>query len=514
MAVDVVLRGRDESLARTNRQVAKSAGEIDQRYRDAARASQRMASQGRTSFRQLESASERYRRELRGLIQLQRQGEISAEQFGRARDRLRTRVSRDRFRSSPVGQAIQDAQRSILTFGAAGAAVAAVTTATNAWFDAQQRVNEAVRESLRAETPFLLLQQAQGANLVSRGRQAAGVGAAFGQTDRGVIFDTVQSLQSGLGDFNAGLRAAADVFSAELVGIPGEFSKELAGQAIVANPGDPAAVGRFLQSAFIAGQTSLRDPALIARAASALPFIEAPEETQFAALGVLAGRFGNQLETFARRAGIALGESGLDFRQFGLAQDAGFVEKLQALADAGFDTTAELKNLGLANIREAAAVETLVNNIQQLVQIQTEIAKRQDPGLLIRERLAAEASDRRLELDRLSRESQARFQEARVRPAEAIQERDIRTRELAAVLERRGIRSGIFGQIADEEGRIGALGFLSLITRVDPFRLTSILNEASRDRPDALQERLEEINSSVKSTKPAPVQVGQQEFGF
>ena len=112
---------------------------------------------------------------------------------------------------------------------------------------------------------FAALQE--GGTKGARVKEAMALARKHGITQRGEAFNTVQALQSALGgDFKAGMKAAGTVFAATQVGIPLEAGRE----AEVVGAATGQVPGQALRRAYVAGQLSSRDPALLAKAGRAM----------------------------------------------------------------------------------------------------------------------------------------------------------------------------------------------------------------------------------------------------
>ena len=279
-----------------------------------------------------------------------------------------------------------------------GSAVSATNRAWQVWLQNIREASSEVREASHDIIAFAALQE--GGTKAARVREAGALAVQYGVTDRGVAYDVVQALQSALGSWEKGMKAAESVFAGRLVGVPIELGKELEVQAVA--QGVPSGV--FLRQAFIAGQESARDPRILAGGVRGL--LEFQDKTfGMAAAGVLAGPYAERLEVYLRQAAIAL-QKGTNkqvnklFRKLGVGE-ATREERLMALYEAGYRTTEDLVGAGFTELRQRQAISVLLQNIPTLQRVRTKIEERDRPGLLVRERMAVE---KELPFERVSRE--------------------------------------------------------------------------------------------------------------
>jgi len=220
------------------------------------------------------------------------------------------------------------------------------------------------------------------------------------------------------------------------------------------------APGEFLRMAYIAGQESKRNPAIIAKAAPALQFYT-DKVFAMGAAAVISGPFAQQVTPYTRQGAIALSKTGgSDAWQQKLTElgvgDATRYEKLIALKKAGLDTEEKLALAGLTEMRQSAAVGALVKNIPELDRVMAAIRARNVPGLLVKERAQIEAEEPMYKRVRNIDQLMALYGDATVfgptaAPAQQL-EIDQRTRALA--FRRLGHEEAMLGwDLIDAEGR-------------------------------------------------------------
>ena len=349
------------------------------------------------------------------------------------------------------------------------AALAAVSKAYGVWKKDIRDVGKEAKQAADQIIAFAALQE--GGTKAQRVKQAARLGAKFGIADQAVAFGAIQSIQSGIeastpgisqaDAFELALKEARTVFQATRLDITLEDSTEAAIQALA----QKQTAGSFVRKAFVAGQASARDPAVLAKAAPSLQFFK-DKDLGFAVAGVLAGSYKDQLATFVKGGGVALsgvsalnkefkGEESL-FSRLGLAEDATQIQRLEALAKGGFDTPEKLAKAGLTELVRAQAVANLVSNFEAVKSIQKQVTEKAVPGILFENRAEVE---REIPATKLAREiDELKAQRANVRafgeqsvPALQIEKSE---RQRALFLERGGQRVafGVYPLI-DEEGR-------------------------------------------------------------
>lgn len=276
-------------------------------------------------------------------------------------------------------------------FLGAGGVLAGIRTASQAWQVYMTNVREASAETTKAineSIAFAALQE--GGTKAARVHEAARLGARYGITDRGQVWNIVQALQSIRDSYPVGLKAAEAVFAGAQVGIPVEMGAELE----VLGVGQKQAPGAAIRRAYVAGQASGRDPATLAQAAAGLSFWKDPD-VGFASAAVIAESVRReQLMTYVKAAGKGLSRTSAPafqetLKRLGVAEGTR-MEKMQALAAAGLDTIEELQLAGLTEQRQAQGVAAVVTQVGKVERIRDIIARRAVPGILQRHRAEIE----------------------------------------------------------------------------------------------------------------------------
>lgn len=356
--------------------------------------------------------------------------------------------------------------------GGIAAGIALVNRGYATWVKNAREVAAVARKAGNEIIAFAALQA--GGTKAAAVRAAGALGAEFGISDRGQAFNTVQALQSRLGTLGQGLAAARTVFAATQLGISVEDATELE----VVGGGLGQAPGMTVARAFVAGQASAREPAVLARAARGLQFFP-DQDVAFAAAATLAGLFGDETGTFLKAAGIGLGQTSADafqktLRGLGVG-DASRLEKLTALERAGLDSPEKLALAGLTEQRQGQAIAVLVSNMAEFTRILREVVAKSDPSIFGVQRRAVEAE---LPVTRLAREiavAESRFSDITglgepALPA-LIEERRARIRGLA--LRNMGIESAFGFDVIDEQGRTTPADFfLARAAQANPFGIS------------------------------------------
>lgn len=335
-----------------------------------------------------------------------------------------------------------------------GGAVAAVNRGYETWL---RNIRETAAESEKAARQAITLASIQeGGQARAAVMASAAAASQFGITDRGVAFDVVQSLQSALGgDFKKGLAAAREVFAASLVGVPLELGKEASIQSIAAGRGP----SEFLRSAFVVGQASGRDPEMLAKAAPGLAFIQ-DKQLGFAFAGVLADKFGNELETYLKSAGIALSGSADErflktLKKLGVAQGTP-LDRLSALRAAGIVSPEQLKAAGLGEIRQQAAVSNLIEQLDRIPFLVREQQTKAVEGVFSSTRARIESEIPQTMFERQISQLRAEIKDVQAFGDGSIPALRQERRELARglVFRRLGIEQGLVMDYIDETGRV------------------------------------------------------------
>lgn len=203
---------------------------------------------------------------------------------------------------------------------------------------------------------------------------ASDLATAYGVTDRGAAFNTIQAMQSLRGSFAAGLTTSEAIFQATRLGIPIDAATELE----VAGAQFQQAPGELLQKVYAAGKLSARDPATLARIAPALQAFPDTDTALAVATGISGAFSGEQLQAYLRGTGIALSSvSAEEFQETlaGLGVATGsYMEKLKALADAGLDTVEELGEAGLTEQRQAFGLAAAIKAYGNIARFREQIA--------------------------------------------------------------------------------------------------------------------------------------------
>lgn len=392
-----------------------------------------------------------------------------------------------------------------------------------------QNLREIATEARRAAGEYVALADLQARGMkAGRVRRAAAAAAAYGVTERGIAFDTVQALQSAIAEarpelteaqqFEAGLAAARTIFAGTQRAIPIELGKELEvlGAAFGLQPGEA------IRKAFVAGQLSGRGPRELAGAAPAMGFFE-DKDLFFAIASKLAGAVkAEELGTYMKAAGMALGAAAPEaFKAtvagLGLPEDATKLDKLRALRDAQIDTGEKLVSAGLTELRQRQALVALVPRVSGIEAAYQRIPAEGRPGVFLR---AREALERELPAARAAR--RAATLEAEFADITAFGPADLRAltqeqRERVRAIEfrRRGLEeSQIFGlDYIGAEGRVSDFAYLRALTmpsvadfwrqeRLD-FAITAIVERIGHSQ-NAIVRLLEEM---------AVYRAGQEPFG-
>ena len=361
------------------------------KQKEAAAAADQLKNQAKAIVRENEQPLERFKRKYKELNRVYKQGAISLGAKRRAARRLRTEL---RAAGDTGKMAFGDILGSVasLSGSLAGGAgilltIGKINQAYEVWIANQREISQEAKKAQNEIVAFAALQE--DGTKRDRVLAAGNLAAQFGVTDRGQAFNTVQALQSvRKGDIVEGTRSARTVFEASQLGVPVELGREL--ELLGASQGQEP--GQAIRRAFVAGQQSARTPATLATAAPALKFFD-DKDTGFAAAGVLAGSVGEgNLQTFVKRAGIALSSVGAaqkKFEKLGLGK-ATQLERLTKLSDLGVDTAEELKEFGFTEIRSIEALAGLVPNVEEVKRIRGEIVKQAVPGLFSAQRKSLE----------------------------------------------------------------------------------------------------------------------------
>ena len=336
-------------------------------------------------------------------------------------------------------------------------AVRLVTAAYERQLAVMREIAAESRKSTGDIISFAALQpEGQRKQRVARVQQLA---VQFGIADRAQAFDTVQALQSSLGDFEQGLKAARAVFAAAQVGVPVEVGKEVEALGI----GMGMQPGEAVRKAFVAGQLSSRDPAVLANAGAALQFFQ-DKTFGFASAAALAGQFRpDELRTFVSRLGEALGDTSPVVEKFREAGATTQLERLRFLARLGIDTPAEAKQFGFTEKRQQQAIAAAVGQVENIVRFTGQIEQQAVPGVFD---ALMRSLEREIPTVRLAREGEqieaalAAEQAFGGRSVDA--QRQLNDEQLTALaLRRLKADTGVFSDFV-EEGRTSKLDLMQL----------------------------------------------------
>lgn len=418
--------------------------------------------------------------------------EASLKKTGRAGDRAGKKMKKAAD-PKPFGGLITK----LVGAGGVVTALGAVTKGLETWIKNTREIGKEAAKASNQIIAFAALQE--GGTKAAAVRQAAALGAKFGILDRGEAFNTVQALQSILGDsLPEGLKAAATVFAATQAGVPLDKALELEvlGADIGAKPGDT------LRRAVIAGQLSGRDPALLAGVAPALSSFDDQDFALAAAGQIVAGVGKQEGKTFVKAAGIALQTAvtpafGKTLERLNVGKGATRLERLEALKAAGIDTEEELREAGLTEETRAKAVSILIRKLDRVKFVTAEIKRLNVAGVIAGLRTDVETE---LPTTRTTRQIdvlKAEFANERAfgpgaNPA-LQQERLDRARALA--IQQSGAQQGLIGlDFIDEEGRSGFSDFARANIRemITAFAL-ALTGNADKITDTPLNTRLDRI---------------------
>lgn len=403
--------------------------------KDAAQKRRQQTAEEIRSAAQRAQAQQAYNTRLKQLHALYNSGKIDQKAYyaevNRAQQQLQAglrgteKASRSAFGPKMLGMLGSVAGALGLGGGGIAGALAVVSKAYGVWLE---NVREIARESRKAANEMVAFAALQeGGTKAERVERAMRLGAKYGITDRGGVFNAVQALQSALGgDFEGGMEAAETVFAATRVAIPLEqaLETEIVGISQGAKPGES------IRRAYVAGQASARNPALLATAGAAIPFFD-DRDFAYGVFAQLAPTYGQQLAVYARQAGVALSGVGTVQKGFekqaeaevraemklgktkvekmpakqreqfqkgiaerltswGVGEGATRQERLRALVDRGIDTEEELVGLGVNEIRQRGALRELIKGFETVERITTVVRERAKPGVFAEQRAEVE----------------------------------------------------------------------------------------------------------------------------
>jgi len=275
------------------------------------------------------------------------------------------------------------------------AAVYKVNQAYDVWLTNQREISAEVQKASSEMVALAALQE--GGTKRQRVLEATALAQRYGITERGVAYDTVQAMQSMLGSWEEGVKAAGTIFAAQQVGIPLELGRELEVQGI----SQGAAPGEMLRYAYVAGQASGRTPEDLADVIKGLKFFT-DKSVGMAYAGAISGKFQEDLGTYVKRGGEELTDvsSIMDwFKERGAGPGTSQFQRLRTLynvlvTEEGRKTDAEinvaLKELGVSEKRARESLADAISLFGEVERIRGLIQKRAKPGLLIKERIGME----------------------------------------------------------------------------------------------------------------------------
>lgn len=430
------LENHGKGYKASKRAIGEIQGSYKQLEREAVRALKRTADET-TKLNRIQT----------GLNRLVERGVISQERAAQVVSRL----------SRPIFKAV-DAQdtmtESILktTAGYLGAQEAAqrLNEIIQQGVQIERERREASRTGADAALAFAAVQQASGLDVKAEREEVLDIARRTGaNVDLNELFNAAQALQSALGE-EEGRRQLETVLKGELASLPIELGKELIIQANAQGLDDKAILARSL---FAAGLESGRDPATIAPAAKVFNLADDKAFASTVALAIGDVR-ADDIKTFTQAAFLALGTEA-DRRKLGLDETASQAEVLQALrqqrASLPEDATenqrfSQIKDLGIANIRQIQAVDILLNrDAQEFDDLNRRIQERAAPGVFDRVRQGIEESDPLFAERREVARQQLEFSELRSFNTEALQ-REAQNRARANELIREGKEINFLGQ--------------------------------------------------------------------
>jgi len=329
-----------------------------------------------------------------------------------------------------------------------------------------QRITQNVKESAQSMAAFAMMQQP--GKIGERTREAISVGAEYGIMP-GQAWFTVQGFQAKLGDYRQGLEAARSSFAlSQLAGVPMEGAKS----AVSVGMGMQMTAAESARAAYAAGKASALSPAELAQMAGrGLPAFQGVEGGPIAGYGVAAALSGliedpGMLATYTKQVGTLLqqrtGQVGETWKKLGFAPGApiNVEERLQALAGAGMTTMGGLQEAGFAK-RESLGLAILLADLPRTLETMKSVRGFYgQPGIIGRERAAAEAEVPELalqrELDML--QAQIKGEETIGTRAQWALRRDVWESRLALDATERGLGFAPFVTGPAERRRMGWFG--------------------------------------------------------
>ncbi len=344
-----------------------------------------------------------------------------------------------------------------------GAAVGTARVAWQNYLETMREISAEVRKASNEMIAFAALQE--GGTKAARVREVAALGVQYGITDRGLVYNTFQAMQSAAlsaqpemteeAAYRSGMAATQTILAAQQVGVPIEAGTEVE----IMGRSKGLAAGEATRMAYRAGQLSSRTPEIIARGVQGIAFWDDPE-VAFAMGSVLSGGVKpTQLGTYWGQAGEALSVTSSASPWFRrqeirgeLPKEATRLQRLEALHKAGIDTAEELERIGITERRQRQALIALVPNYPAVVRTLADIQETAKPGLLVAERQSIEAEvpmarqARRLAILEAQYAEEAVFG-PRAEEATGLEERQ---RIRAVAMRRHGVETALGVKVAEE----------------------------------------------------------------
>ncbi|MCK4603019.1 MAG: hypothetical protein KAU28_11165, partial [Phycisphaerae bacterium] len=308
-------------------------------------------------LQQIMTPQDRYNQKVKELDRLLKAGKLTQQQYntavGQAKQKLQQHnavVGQTKRKFDDAGAAGKrafgsEARRMVtslagalgLGVGLAGA-VGAIRKAYQGWLQDIKDVNVASNKLQDDISSFAAMMPAgqKRAETIAAGKFIAAHGV-----EQKVGFDVMQAMRSGFGK-EKGRLISAKIFQAQRIGIPAALGQELETTGGAAG----MAPGEAIRFAYVAGQASKRDPAMLALAPKGATFWR-DKRLAFAAAGPLAAQYGTEMPTYLKAGGIGLSmETGKavqeKYIEMGLGLGATQRERYEALHKMGLRTTEEL----------------------------------------------------------------------------------------------------------------------------------------------------------------------------
>ncbi len=275
-------------------------------------------------------------------------------------------------------------------------------------------IAENFKESAQSLIAFTMMQE-PGA-IRKRALAATRLGAQYGVAP-GPALATVQAYQAKFGSFAKGMDAATAAFAlSQRAGVPIEGAKA----AVAVGTGLRYTPRQAARLAYAAGKASQLTPAELAEmAGKGLPAYTGIKGKAVTGYGVAAALSGliqdpGNLATYTRQVGTLLqqrtGAVGKTWQQLGFAQPGQApIAQLRALKKAGITSMGDLQAAGFAK-KESLGLSILLADLDQAVKTMQEVERvYKQPGVLFRERAAAEREVPEIRLHRRLEQIDARI---------------------------------------------------------------------------------------------------------